>query len=261
MKAAVVTGAGHGIGRCIVADLAVNGFVVFATDRDATGLAETARIVNGMVGSEVVSHCVSDLAAPEAPADLVARALDRFGRLDAVVNNAADQTPGGVATTDIETWNRLMAVNVTAPFLLAKAALEALAQSRGAVVLLGSLVGNQPIPDRTAYCTSKAAVAGLGRVMACELGAYGIRVNTVAPGHVMTDGLEVWRRSYSQAHQDAFPLSYPMNRVASPEEVARVVTFLLSETASFITGATIPVDGGMSVLCPETAVFRAAGLS
>lgn len=261
MKAAVVTGAGHGIGRCIVADLAANGYTVLATDRDAQGLAETEKIVNELSASKLVFTEVADLSDSSVPAQLIAIASERFGRIDALVNNAADQTPGGISGTDFATWNRVMAVNVSAPFLLAKAAQDALARTRGAIVLMGSLVGNQPIPDRTAYCTSKAAVAGLGRVMACELGAHGIRVNTVAPGHVMTDGPEVWSQVYSLPQQQAFPLSYPINRVALPEEIARVVTFLLSEASSFITGATITVDGGMSVLCPETAVFRAAGLA
>jgi len=171
MRAAVVTGAGHGIGRCIVADLASNGYTVLATDRDVRGLAETERIVNERSGKRLVFSEAADLSDSSVPAQLVAIALDRFGRIDAIVNNAADQSPGGIAGTDIETWNRVMAVNVSAPFLLAKAAQGALTSTRGAIVIMGSLVGNQPIPDRTAYCTSKAAVAGLGRVMACELGA------------------------------------------------------------------------------------------
>lgn len=261
MKVALVTGAGHGIGRCIVADLAESGYRILATDRNEEGIHETARFVNDASGAGTVVGVASDLSDAEVPARLVDQAISHFGGVDALVNNAADQTPGGVESTDVETWNRVFAVNVTAPFLLAKHARESLVRRRGAIVLLGSLVGNQPIPDRTAYCASKAAVAGLGRVLAAELGASGIRVNTIAPGHVMTDGIEAWKERYPVRHQETFPLSYPMDRVAYPEEIARVVTWLLSDAASFITGATIPVDGGMSVLCPETSVFRAAGLA
>lgn len=260
MKAAIVTGSAHGIGRRIAMTLAKNGIAVLMTDRDETGLAESRdEIMRNDAGCRI-SFLATDLTDPESPASLVAHCRSTFGRVDHLINNAADQTEGGIESTDLATWNRVMAVNVTAPFLLAKAALADLVCNRGSIVLLGSLVGNQPIPDRTAYCTSKAAVAGLARVMAAELGAHGVRVNAVAPGHIMTDGREVWESRHTAAAKSAFPMSYPLGRVGEADEVAAVVSFLISDAAGFITGATIPIDGGMSILCPETAVFRTAGL-
>ncbi|MFM7321680.1 MAG: SDR family NAD(P)-dependent oxidoreductase [Armatimonadota bacterium] len=260
MRAAIVTGAAHGIGRRIAMRLARDGMSVLLTDRDEAGLKDGVAEIAHEVPGATVAFVASDLVDPTAPDKLVEACRSRFGRVDHLVNNAADQTPGGIVETDLTTWNRVMAVNVTAPFLLAKAALADLAENRGAIVILGSLVGNQPIPDRTAYCTSKAAVAGLARVMAAELGAFGVRVNALAPGHIMTDGRDDWETRYTPAAKSAFPMSYPIGRVGDADEVAGVVSFLLSEDAGFITGATIPIDGGMSILCPETAVFRTAGL-
>ena len=144
------------------------------------------------------------------------------------------------------------------PFLLVQGLVEDLIATRGSVVNIGSLVGNQPIPGRVAYNTSKAAIAGLTRSLAVDLGMWGIRVNAVAPGHIMTDGETVWRSVYNDFQQQVFPTSYALGRVGNADEVASAVLFLASPAARFITGVTLPIDGGMSVLCPETASFNGA---
>lgn len=260
MKSVIVTGAAHGIGREIALTFARAGYSVLVTDRDAAGIAQTAQALTEVLGEGRVVARVDDLTSESAPEAIAQAARDAFGRIDCVVNNAADQTPGGTRDTATAIWDRVMAVNLRAPFLLARAVADDLASTGGSIVNMGSLVGNQPLPDRLAYSASKAGLAGLTRALATDLGASGVRVNAVAPGHIMTDGREVWLRTFTPRQQAIFPTSYPMDRVGTAQEVAQVVLFLASDAASFVTGATVPIDGGMSVLCPETAVFRAADI-
>ena len=206
---------------------------------------------------EILEVDLGDLAATTR---LAAALNTEFGPIDCIVNNAADQRGTTLEDTPVALFDHIQAVNVRAPYMFAQAGLEHLKATKGSIVNLGSLVGNQPIPERVAYSTSKAALAGLTRALATDLGRYGIRVNCIAPGHIMTSGEEAWKERFSDDEQRAFFTHYPLDRVGHPEEITAVALFLASEAASFITGATIPVDGGMSVLCPETGAFRAAGL-
>ena len=252
MKTAIITGAGQGIGRALALAFVQAGWRVCATD--LRRIEESA----ALLGTDNALCLEGDVTQTLFPEQVVAATIERFGRLDCIVNNAADQRGTTLEATPVEVYDTVQAVNVRAPYLFAQAGLPHLKETRGSIVNLGSLVGNQPIPERVAYSTSKAALAGLTRALATDLGRYGIRVNGIAPGHIMTNGEEVWRRQFSSEEQRVFFSHYPLERVGHPEEIAAVALFLASEAASFITGATIPVDGGMSVLCPETGAFRAA---
>jgi NAD(P)-dependent dehydrogenase (short-subunit alcohol dehydrogenase family) len=201
-----------------------------------------------------------NLIAPDFPARLMDAVIARFGRLDVLVNNAADQRGTTLEETPIELFDTIQAVNFRAPFLLCQAALPHLKATRGAIVNMSSLVAQQPLADRVAYSASKAAVSGLTRALAADLGRDGIRVNAIAPGHIMVRGEEVWKETFDERTQQIFHTSYPLGRCGFVEEVASVALFLASDAASFITGAVIPVDGGMSILCPETVAFRAASV-
>lgn len=254
MKTVIITGAGQGIGQAIALAFHNAGWKVCATD--LRRIEETAALL-GENNALCLEGDVTDMAFP---AQVVAATLERFGRLDCIVNNAADQRGTTLEDTPVALFDTVQAVNVRAPYLFAQAGLDALKQTKGSIINLGSLVGNQPIPERVAYSTSKAALAGLTRALATDLGRYGIRVNCIAPGHIMTMGEQAWKERFSEDEQQVFYTHYPLDRVGHPEEIAAVALFLASDAASFITGATVPVDGGMSILCPETGAFRAAGV-
>lgn len=253
MKTVIVTGAGQGIGRAIALGFAQAGWSVCATD--LRRIDETKALLGE--GHLCLEGDVTELSFP---ASVVAAAVEKFGRLDCIVNNAADQRGTSLEETPVALFDQIQAVNVRAPYLFAQAGLEHLKATKGSIVNLGSLVGNQPIPERVAYSTSKAALAGLTRALAADIGRYGVRVNCIAPGHIMTSGEAAWRERFSEDEQRVFFTHYPLDRVGHPEEIAAVALFLASDAASFITGATVPVDGGMSILCPETGAFRAAGV-
>lgn len=252
MKTAIITGAGHGIGQALALAFVQAGWKVCVTD---------LRRIDGTVallGADNALGLEGDVTETAFPARVVEATVARFGRLDCIVSNAADQRGTTLEETPIALFDAIQAVNVRAPYLFAQAGLEHLKVTQGSIINMGSLVGNQPIPERVAYSTSKAALAGLTRALATDLGRYGVRVNCIAPGHIMTKGEETWREQFSPEEQRVFFSHYPLERVGHPHEIATVALFLASDAASFITGATIPVDGGMGILCPETGAFRAA---
>jgi NAD(P)-dependent dehydrogenase (short-subunit alcohol dehydrogenase family) len=260
-RSVVVTGSAHGIGEVIARSFLANGDAVLLVDVNDQLLNATTAQLAGEYPDKVT--CVTaDLSSPDGVVQVVDAAARLLpSRVSCLVNNAADQTPGTTASTTIEQFQRTMFINVSAPFLLVQGLLDDLVETQGNVVNVGSLVGNQPIPGRVAYNTSKAAIAGLTRSLAVDLGKHGIRVNAVAPGHIMTDGEEKWKTVYSEFQQRVFPTSYALGRVGHAEEVASAVLFLASPAGKFITGITLPIDGGMSILCPETASFTAASVA
>jgi 3-oxoacyl-[acyl-carrier protein] reductase len=256
----VVTGSAHGIGTSIAKAFLSIGARVLLADVNEHMLDSTSSELRDTYG-DLVFSVTADLSSAAGIEKLVTAAKNLPARVVCIVNNAADQTPGTTETTNVDMFQRTMFINVTAPFLLVQGLLDDLIATQGTVVNVGSLVGNQPIPGRVAYNTSKAAIAGLTRSLAVDLCQYGIRVNAVAPGHIMTDGVESWKAVYSDFQQRIFPTSYALGRVGHAEEVAAAVVFLSSPAASFITGITLPIDGGMSILCPETASFTAAAVT
>lgn len=256
----VVTGSAHGIGTSIAKAFLSTGARVLLADVNEHLLTATTSELQDVYG-DLVFSVAADLSSPAGVETVVAAAKQLPERVVCIVNNAADQTPGTTETTNVDMFQRTMFINVTAPFLLVQGLLDDLIATKGTVVNVGSLVGNQPIPGRVAYNTSKAAIAGLTRSLAVDLGHTGIRVNAVAPGHIMTDGEESWKAVYSDFQQRIFPTSYALGRVGHAEEVAAAVVFLASPAAHFISGITLPIDGGMSILCPETASFTAAAVA
>lgn len=228
-RAVLVTGAAGGIGRTICARLAADGWHVVPADR---------------AWSEPVDGAVTaDLADPEQVERIIAEAPP----LTAIVNNAATMATGPALDVPITTWDEVFAVNVRAAFALVKHSGPALRERRGAVVNVSSVHALATSPGAAAYAASKAALSGLTRSLALELGPSGIRVNAVLPGAVDTAMLQMGlnRVTDSAAARARLIERTPLRRVGSPDDIAHAVAFLLDdERSGFITGQQLVVDGG-----------------
>jgi NAD(P)-dependent dehydrogenase (short-subunit alcohol dehydrogenase family) len=254
-KAVIVTGSGFGIGQAIAVECAREGAKVVVTDIREKGVTETVALIEAEAGTAV--GVVGDISNPAIPLQLVETCLSHFGQVDSLINNAANQTTFPLEEVTDEHWDLLMAINVTSMMRLARAASPHL-PSNGSIVNLASLVGDCPIPGRLAYNTTKTAIMGLTRALAVELGVRGIRVNSISPGHIMSVGEEEWNKRVPERDKRIFASHYALCRVGKTTEVAKAAVFLASDDASFITGVNLRVDGGMGMLSPETASFRAA---
>lgn len=227
----VVTGAASGIGRATAELFAQEGARLALFDRNLEGMA-------GLAG-EAIEADVSDEASV---AHAAAQAHARLGRIDGLVNVAGIFPVAKLEDTDLALWNRTLAVNLTGPFLVTRALLPHLRQSGGTIVNLGSASAIVPYPELSAYGATKGGIATLSKVWAAELGPS-IRVNVVCPGMTRTGMVSEWHPDPEALAERAKGL-YALQRIAEPQEVARLVLFLTSSESSFITGATFTVDGG-----------------
>ena len=246
-RAALVTGAAGGIGLAVARRLAAEGASVLMTDIDA-GRLDAAADALRQAGA-TVAVVAADLAARAERERLVPAALDRWGRLDILVNNAAFQGERRpLAEVPDEEIEKVLAVNVTAAASLARAATGPMrGQGGGAIVNVGSIQADLPVPSYAAYVASKGAVAALTRALAVELAPAGIRVNTVLPGVIATDNFTRELDESGTDRRDRPLTAALLGRQGDAAEVAAAVAFLASGEASFITGAALPVDGGRSI--------------
>lgn len=243
---AIVTGGARGIGRAIVQDLVENGASIAIVDINAEGSERAAREL-----TEAGNTCIG-LAADVSDADQVERAVqqavDRFGRIDILVNDAGIGNPERVLVHEqsLEMWNRVIGVDLTGVFLVSRAVIPVmLKQGDGRIVNISSIAGLVPLRLQTAYDAAKAGVAHLTRAMAAELGSKGIRVNAVAPGTMENVGIFYGPDGKSYTEQGRSLLAHvPLGRPGQFEEIAHVVLFLVSPEASYVTGVVLPVDGG-----------------
>lgn len=245
----LVTGAASGIGRAtclrLARDAASRGTKaqVAAVDVGAAGGLDTLEKELRGLGADTLP-LRADMGTVEGPARVVGEAVARFGGLDGLVSNAGVNRPGALVDYSVEDWDHLFAVNTRATWLLAKAAHAALKVSRGAIVAIGSMSGSNAHANLGAYGPSKAAVIMLVQVLAQEFGRDGIRVNAVSPGMVHTGmTARVYADARIAAERDAL---VPLGRVATPEDMADVVAFLLGPDARYVNGHDLVVDGGVS---------------
>ncbi|MCA0943118.1 SDR family oxidoreductase [Yangia mangrovi] len=234
-KTAIVTGAARGIGLATTKQFLAEGRKVAMIDRDAEVLmAEAGQLDN-------VLPVVCDVSQPDQVAAMIAEVAEKFGRIDALVNNAGVADFGPIEETTFERWRTVMATNLDGVFLCSQAAIPHLKEVQGAIVNIASISGLRASTLRVAYGTSKAGVIQLTQQQAAELGEYGIRANCVAPGPVRTKlAMAVHSPEIIAAYHDAIPL----NRYGSEDEIASVIVFLCSDKASYVTGQTIASDGG-----------------
>jgi len=239
-RTALVTGASRGIGAATARALDRAGARVGLVARTAEGLRE----VSGDLDKDPVV-VVADLGKAHAPATVAQRALDSLGHVDVLVNNAAVAARLPTVDTDAAMIDELLAVNVRAPLLLVAALAPSMIERRGgSIVNLSSISGLVGTPRRAAYAASKGAIDAATRSLAIELGPYGIRVNSVAPGVVDT---ALWARNKTiPGVVEAIESQTPLRRWGTPEDIADVIVFLASDAARFVTGETISADGGMA---------------
>jgi NAD(P)-dependent dehydrogenase (short-subunit alcohol dehydrogenase family) len=229
-RVVIVTGAGNGIGAGVARHLAQSGWRVVAADIDASAVAATARAI----GADAV---VCDVGTETDIRALVEEARSKLGRIDAIVSNAGISANGPLSGTSLDAWNRVLAVNLTATFLLAKAAELDLRAAKGAIVTIASTRAHMSEPNTLAYSASKGGVVALTHALALTL-APDVRVNCISPGWIDTGKAGALRPSDHAQH--------PAGRVGRPDDIAAAVGYLLSDAAGFVTGAELIVDGGMT---------------
>jgi NAD(P)-dependent dehydrogenase (short-subunit alcohol dehydrogenase family) len=244
-RSAIVTGGARGIGRHYAQALAAEGARVMIADI-ADGAALAAEIA-ARHGHNAIASTTFDVSEEDAVRRVVAATIERFGKIDVLVNNAALFAPlPPVACTDIDAalWDRVMAVNVRGPFLMVKHVVPHMAaQGYGKIINIGSGTAYKGLPSMLHYVTSKGAITAFTRALSRELGEKGIRVNTLAPGLVMSDTI-LENRAHIEQARSAVIQTRALRRDETPEDLLGALVFLASAESDFITGQTIAVDGG-----------------
>lgn len=233
-KVIFVTGAASGIGKAVVAAAREAGAVVAAADLSA---------IDGL-GNDDAAYPL-DVSSAEQTGTVVDQIIERFGRIDGVATCAGISAEGAVTQFELEQWHRALAINLTGTMLTCRAVLpHMLAAGRGAIVTVASIYGMTGGTGNTPYNVTKGGVLQLTRSLAADYGAAGIRINAVSPGYIETPMTGML--TDAGPFRDAFVGMHLLQRAGQAEEVARVMRFLLSDEASYVTGANIPVDGGFS---------------
>ncbi len=244
-KVALVTGASRGIGQAIAEAFAAAGASVVLASRKQEGVTAVADIIQSRGGQAlaVAAHTGSD----EAVTAVVQQAIETYGGIDILVNNAATNPHfGPLLTADESHWDKILDVNVKGYFRVAKACVPSMQQRGGGKIInMASIAGTKPQPGMGIYCVSKAAVLMLTEVLAVELAADNIQVNAIAPGFVQTKfSAAIWG---NEEVNSIVMKTIPQGRMAQPEELTGIALYLASGASSFTTGATFLIDGGQFV--------------
>ena len=239
-KTAIVSGGSDGIGRAIAETLAREGAHVVICARNIHKLDETANAIKAEGGS-VEAHEM-DVADTDSYCKLITKVAKAKG-LDILVNNAAHVGMGMISDTPLDDFQQNFRINVDAPYMGTRTAMNHMIDNGGSVINISSINAERALQGMSGYSASKAALSHFGRVAAMEGARAGVRVNTVVPGPIMTAGTQAWADADPDAVA-AIAKANPMGRLGDPQEVANVVLFLASDQSSYVTGTSIPVDGG-----------------
>jgi 3-oxoacyl-[acyl-carrier protein] reductase len=239
----LVTGASRGIGQAIALQLAKAGALVIGTSTSESGAVQ---ITQQLAASNEIAHAgrgmVLNVTDPSACEQIIDAIVKEFGGIQVLVNNAGITQDQLAMRMKDEDWDNVIATNLSAVFRLSRAVLKPMMKAKGGrIIHITSIVGHMGNPGQINYAAAKAGVAGMTRALAREIGSRNITVNCVAPGFIDTD----MTRALSDDQQNALKVNIPLGRLGSPEDVANAVVFLASEGASYITGTTIHVNGGL----------------
>jgi NAD(P)-dependent dehydrogenase (short-subunit alcohol dehydrogenase family) len=261
-QVAVITGGAMGIGGATARKLASQGAKVFIADIDDAVAAQNVEQITKAGGTAASSHV--DVSQSEDIARMVNEAVDRYGRLDILVQNAfgvvsgESSIHGTAVTVDEDSWDYGIDILLKALFLGAKHAIPHMRTAGGGnIINLASVHSLLQEPGMLVYEAAKAGVVGMTRQMATDFGPEGIRVNAIAPGHIVSEGLAKMWEDNPSGHA-FFADQYPLRRTGKTEDIANGIAFLCSEDASFITGHTLTIDGGLSIQLQERFGTRQA---
>lgn len=242
-KVAIITGAGSGFGRATSVLFAKEGAKVVAVDLNEEAANETVKLISDNQGDAIAVK--ADVSNENDVEGFINKAIEKYGKLDILFNNAGIYAPGTVESTSIEDWTKSLDVNTTALFIACKLAMPHLIESKGSIINTASAAALIGFSDAIAYATSKGAVVSFSRAIAVDYADKGVRCNVICPGTGETgmtkELLEV------DAIRDGFTSPIPMKRLGKPEDVAGAALFLASDYASYVTGHTLPVDGGWTM--------------
>jgi len=242
-KVAIVTGASRGIGRAIAIQLANDGYTVVVNYHSNHEEARKTLAEIEERGAEGIlfQGSVSD---PKAMESMVQETIERFGRVDVLVNNAGILKPKYLMMTKLDEWEDTLQTNLSGAFYCIKAVLRTMIEKRaGRIINMSSVASISGIPGQASYAASKSGMNGLTRVLAKELSSYGILVNSIAPGFIETEMTGSFPDKTLQDYKETIPL----RRFGHGEDVANLISFLASDRASYITGQVIAIDGGLSI--------------
>jgi NAD(P)-dependent dehydrogenase (short-subunit alcohol dehydrogenase family) len=245
-KVAIITGGAMGIGRATARLFAAEGAAIVIGDIAAEAAQKTVESLT-MSGGQAVTYPV-DVRRPDEVEQLIEAAVETFGGVDILVNNAGVALAKSTTETSLEEWERLLGINLTGPWLCARAAIPAMIRRGGGVIVnVASNAGLVGFPNLAAYCASKGGLVQLTKAMALDCAPHQIRVNAICPGHTRTpmgDGFVAAQVDPEAFVKEFINVQHPIGRMAEAEEVARVVLFLASADSSFITGSILAADGG-----------------
>lgn len=242
-KVAIITGAGSGFGRATAELYAKEGAKIVAVDFNEETVQETVTSIQDNGGEAVAVK--ADVSMDEDVKNFIQTAVDTYGKIDILFNNAGIYAPGTVEETDIDDWNHSLDVNITALFLAGKYAMPYLKESKGNIINTASAGGIIGFPNAISYATTKGAVISFTRAMAVDYAEAGVRINAICPGTGETgmtkDLLEI------DEIYEGFISPIPMKRLGKPNDIANAALFLGSDQASYITGHALPIDGGWTM--------------